>query len=136
MSESPNLLATLVTMTTYGTWLPGDLQGYVDAGVVLPGNPALLNWSRQMLSADPVLLTDAEQEAMWIALLQAADEFDYVLQAASIERWHAHVLLSHGYDAVETVVGRVKTRMRQAISRGTVWGRGLRQAGTALTRNP
>ena len=32
----PNVLATMVTTTSYGTWLPGELRGYVDKGVILP----------------------------------------------------------------------------------------------------
>jgi len=42
MSATQNLLATMVTTTTYGTWLPGDVRGYVDDGVILPGDPTLL----------------------------------------------------------------------------------------------
>jgi hypothetical protein len=29
----PRLLAAMVTTTSYGSWLPGDLRGYVDRGV-------------------------------------------------------------------------------------------------------
>ncbi|MGD0539955.1 MAG: hypothetical protein ABSB33_00420 [Tepidisphaeraceae bacterium] len=35
----PRLLATMVTTTSYGAWLPGDIRGYVQNGIVLPGDP-------------------------------------------------------------------------------------------------
>ena len=38
----PRLLATMVTTASYGSWLPGDMRGYVENGIVLPGDPAKL----------------------------------------------------------------------------------------------
>lgn len=34
-----NTLATLLTMTTYGTWLRGDRRGWVDDGIIFPPDP-------------------------------------------------------------------------------------------------
>ena len=124
MSESTTLLATMITMTTYGTWLPGDVRGYVEKGVVLPGNPELLACATKAMRAEPVFLSVAEQSNVWDGLQQAATEFGYVLHAVSIERWHAHLLLSHHHDTVSVVTGRLKARMRQAVGRGGIWGRG------------
>jgi hypothetical protein len=42
----------------------------------------------------------------------------------SIESWHAHWLVDHAFDAVEVMVGRLKTRMRQAVARGRLWTAG------------
>jgi hypothetical protein len=36
-----NTLATMITMTTYGTWLRGDYRGWVDDGRILPPDPIL-----------------------------------------------------------------------------------------------
>jgi len=124
MAWQPNLLATMITTTTYGTWLPGDLRGYVDDGVILPGDPQLLEKSRGRMLGEPVFLTEAEQAVVFDALIAAAAEFDYVLHAASVESWHMHVLISHGADKVSAVAGRLKTRMRQAVERGRIWTAG------------
>ena len=35
------LLATMFTFTTYGTWLRGDRRGWVDEGRTFPANPVL-----------------------------------------------------------------------------------------------
>lgn len=118
------LLATMITTTTYGTWLPGDLRGYVEDGIILPPDPHRLERSRRLLKTDPIFLTAREQEALFEALQCAAREFDYALLAASIESWHAHWLIDHAFDDVKVMVGRMKTRMRQALARGCLWTAG------------
>lgn len=35
------VVATMVTTTSYGTWLPGDLRGYVQNNTILLGEPKL-----------------------------------------------------------------------------------------------
>jgi hypothetical protein len=125
MSQSiQHLLATMITTTTYGTWPPGDLRGYVDDGVILPGNPQLLDRSRKLMKSEPVILSAAEQAALFEAIQRAANEFQYALLEISIESWHAHWLIDHGFDDVEKMAGRLKTRMRQAIGRGRIWTEG------------
>lgn len=119
-----NLLATMVTTTTYGTWLPGELRGYVENGIILPGNPKLFEHASGLMKAEPVFLNDDEQVTLFDAIKRAADEFQYTLLAVSIESWHAHWLIDHGFDKVETMVGRLKTRMRQALGRGRIWTNG------------
>ena len=44
----PNVLATMVTTTSYGTWLPGDARGYVDRGRILSGDPEKLEVGMDM----------------------------------------------------------------------------------------
>lgn len=124
MPTTQRLLATMVTTTTYGTWLPGDLRGYVEDGVILPGNPRLLERSRSRLKSPPVYLSATEQDAAFHALVHAAHEFQYTLLAVSIESWHCHWLIDHAFDDVEVMVGRLKTRVRQALDRGRIWTSG------------
>src|SRR4051812_38645648 len=108
----PNLHATMVTTTSYGTWLPGDLRGYVQEGLVLPANPALLNHAKQMLKKAPVFFTPAQQERLFSAIVAACTEFRYSLEHLSIEQWHLHWVVGHGFDPIEIMVGRLKNRMR------------------------
>lgn len=115
--------ATMVTTTTYGTWLPGDLRGYVQDGRILPGDPRLLTYARDHLAHDPVYLTQDEQTRARKALLDAAAEFGYHLSDASIDTWHLHIIVAHP-DNVAELVGRLKTRMRQALTRGRLWTEG------------
>ena len=118
------LLATMITTTSYGTWLPGDVRGFVERGVILGGNPKLLEQSKELLSSSPVFFDTCQQEKLCLALVVAANEFGYHLHAVSIESWHAHWVVTHGRDGVATMVGRLKTRMRQALDRGRIWTSG------------
>jgi len=36
-----NTIATMLTMTTYGTWLRGDKRGWVEDGIIFPPDPVL-----------------------------------------------------------------------------------------------
>src|SRR5580704_6335054 len=82
----PRLLATMVTTTSYGAWLPGDIRGYVDNGIVLPGDPYRLELAtRRMADRLAVLFSIQQQKQLFDALQAAADEFHYRLTDASIE---------------------------------------------------
>jgi REP element-mobilizing transposase RayT len=123
------LLATMVTTTSFGTWPPGDLRGYVEDGLILPGDPKLLDRSRKLMKSDPVYFASNEQEVLFEAIKRAADEFQYALIAVSIESWHLHWLIDHTFDPVSVMVGRLKTRMRQALAgppfnRTRIWTEG------------
>jgi hypothetical protein len=89
------------------------------------GDPFLLDRSRRLMKSDPVYLSAIEQNAAFEALVQAAHEFHYTLIAISIEAWHAHWLIDHGFDGVDVMAGRLKTRMRQAVGHGRIWTAGF-----------
>jgi hypothetical protein len=120
----PIVIATMVTTTSYGTWLPGDLRGYVDRGQVLPGNPSLLNHAKSVMKGAPVLFKREQQLALMDAIQSAAKEFRYALTDISIEQWHLHWIVGHGFDPVEVMIGRLKNRMRQALNIGRIWTEG------------
>lgn len=120
----PNILATLVTTTSYGTWLPGDARGHVQDGTVLPPNPALHAHAKSLCKNPPVSFTSAEQDALFVALVMAAEEFDYRMSDVSVESWHLHWIVDPACDAVHAMVGRLKTRMRQRLNRGRIWTEG------------
>jgi REP element-mobilizing transposase RayT len=112
---------TFVTTTSHGTWLPGDMRGYVRKGKVLPGDPRLLELSRKHLQGGPVYFALTERVQLFEALIAACAEFRYKLSDVAIEPWHLHWIVFHGDDTIETMMGRLKTRMRQALSRGRIW---------------
>jgi REP element-mobilizing transposase RayT len=119
-----NLLATMITTTTFGTWLPGDLRGCVERGIILAGAPDRLNEARRRMTGRPVFLPPSQRDIAFDALIRAADEFGYQLMAVSIESWHVHMLVAHGFDTVPKAAGRLEARMRQAVDRGRIWTEG------------
>jgi hypothetical protein len=115
---------TFVTTTSYGSWLPGDMRGYVRKGVILPGDQELLALSRQQLKRSPVYFTTADRWKLFDAIVAACDEFRYRLSDVTIEAWHLHWIVFHGDDAIKTMIGRLKTRMRQSLAKGQIWTAG------------
>ncbi len=61
------------------------MHGYVERGVILGGNPKLLEQTRELLSSSPVFFDTCEQEKLYLALVVAAKEFGYHLDAVSTE---------------------------------------------------
>jgi REP element-mobilizing transposase RayT len=61
---------------------------------------------------------------LFAALSAACAEFQYKLSDATVEPWHLHWIMFHSDDPIEKVMGRLKTRMRQALSRGKIWTEG------------
>jgi REP element-mobilizing transposase RayT len=115
---------TFVTTTSHGSWLPGDMRGYVRKGVMLPGDPQLLVLSQQRLKQPPVRFASEDRDRLFDAIVAACAEFRYRLSDVAVEPWHMHWILFHGDDAIEAMVGRLKTRMRQALARGRIWTEG------------
>lgn len=119
-----HMAITFVTTTSYGSWLPGDLRGYVRHGMTLPSDPTLLQLSRQLMTGATVYFSVPERDRLIASLHDACNEFGYRLSDAAVESWHVHWILAHGDDTIDKVVGRLKTRMRQAIARGRIWTEG------------
>ncbi len=121
---SRNVLATIVTTTSYGSWLPGDARGYVQDRKILPANPQVAEHARSLLSREPMQFTESQQVTLFDALQSGATEFGYRLTDVSVESWHLHWIVDHGFDPVPKMVGRLKTRMRQALDCGRIWAEG------------
>jgi hypothetical protein len=51
-------LATMITSTTYGTWLRGDRRGWVDDGRILPALPWLEANDRTRMKHEPYLFDE------------------------------------------------------------------------------
>jgi hypothetical protein len=77
-----------------------------------------------LLVQEPLYFTPGQQDCLFDALNGAAVEFGYRLTDVSIESWHVHWIVEHGFDPVKVMVGRLKTRMRQALDGGRAWTTG------------
>jgi hypothetical protein len=113
-----------ITTTSYGTRLPGEPRGYVRKGVLLQGDPKHLERSRKLLKSCPVFFTHDERQRLFDALVIGCDEFHYKVSDVAVEPWHLHWIVFHEDDRIGKVVGRLKTRMRQALARGRIWTEG------------
>jgi hypothetical protein len=47
---------TMITTTTFGSWLPGDVRGYVERGQTLPPAPRLESFAKSQMKVEAVVL--------------------------------------------------------------------------------
>ena len=87
-------LGTLLTMTTYGTWLRGDARGWVDEGIIFPPQPQLEARDRARLKHAPFLFDVAQlyEAGRWIgdALVERLEQ---QILALTVQTWHVHVVV-------------------------------------------
>ena len=115
--------ASFITTTSYGSWLPGDVRGYVENGEFLPSTPPLTLYAAGRMKSQPVLFSDDDCDALQDAIIAATHEFDHRLSDLVVESTHLHWIIAHN-DGMETMVGRLKNRMRQRLGRSRIWTTG------------
>jgi len=119
-------LGTMLTMTTYGTWLRGDTRGWVDAGRIMPPHPILEGSDRErmkhpMYLFDVNLLLDVGR-AIGQSLLK---RIPLRIYAMTVQAWHVHVVVSDTPVKLSEVVKCAKDAARWYLRPGRpIWGRG------------
>jgi len=82
------ILATMFTITTYGTWLRGDERGWVDDGVTFPPDPVLEKCDNDRLVQAPFYFDSIERFAVGQAMGEALIERLKVdVLARAFRRW-------------------------------------------------
>jgi hypothetical protein len=106
-------LGTLITATTFGTWLRGDARGWIDDGILMPPDPALEAGDRKRM-AHPPFLFPAE------AMLSTGDaigtslrhRLDIVIFALAVQSWHFHLLVGPTQLRIDQIVKCAKDAAR------------------------
>ncbi|MEM7560262.1 MAG: transposase, partial [Planctomycetota bacterium] len=88
-------IATLITWTTYGTWLPGDARGlrHRRNGPQLP-QELLEEWSREQMTGKVVLLNQQHRETVESARRIHCDFRGWHLCAVNARSNHVHVVVT------------------------------------------
>jgi len=121
-----NTLGTMLTMTTYGTWLRGDVRGWIDAGRVMPPEPVLELRDRQRMK-HPVYLFNPNAlleigEAIGRSLL---DRKRVSIYAMTVQTWHIHIVVGVTSAPMSELVKCVKDAARWHLRAGRpIWGGG------------
>jgi REP element-mobilizing transposase RayT len=127
----------LLTWTTYGTWLPGDVRGFVsevrtEEGAQVrhntPGTPcdanmpALRRYAESVMTAEPVYLTLAQARALIEQFQETARFRQWLLLAAAVMTNHVHLVVGvPGDPDPEKLLGDFKAYATRTLNRG--WGR-------------
>lgn len=94
-----NTLATMITMTTYGTWLRGDRRGWVDNGEIFPPDPELESADRARMKHDTFLFPrDQLLEVGNFIGTSLTDRLQLPVFALTVGTWHAHIVI--GFDVI------------------------------------
>lgn len=115
MPAKTNVLpyAYFITFTTYGTWLPGDTQGWVDRdhnefGTERRKHDPLFNAiERNALKHEPVILSPPMIAAVKAAVLEVCSYRKWIMRRGNVRTNHVHLLVSAAAKA-EKVLGDFK----------------------------
>jgi hypothetical protein len=119
-------LGTMLTMTTYGTWLRGDQRGWIDDGVVCPPDPKREAADRARMKHQPFRFRVDQLHDVGEAIGRALiDRKQVTVLALTVETWHMHVVIGATRHDVGVVVKCVKDAARYALCVGRpIWGAG------------
>ena len=116
-------LATMLTLTTYGSWLRGDVRGWVENGKTLPADAVLESADRQRMN-HPVYLFKHGQlvdvgKMIGNSLCQRLAAHVYAL---TVQTWHVHVVVGPSLHSTGTIVKCVKDSVRWGLRPGRpIW---------------
>ena len=90
-----DVITSLITWTTYGTWLPGDMRGWRKRrdGEETP-RPLLEKWCREQMRGDVVLLSQLDRETVEKACREHCQIRAWHLLAVNARSNHVHVIVA------------------------------------------
>lgn len=116
-------LGTLLTMTTYGTWLRGDARGWVENGVVYPPDPGRELCDHARLKHPPFRfspnVTLDVGSMIGESLIQRTG---VAILALTVQPWHVHFVIGPTNRDVADVVKCAKDAVRWGLQPGRpIW---------------
>jgi hypothetical protein len=118
-----NTLATMLTFTTYGTWLRGDKRGYVDDGKILPPDPDLEAHDRARME-HPIYLFPQDRLFDIGTFIgdSLTSRLHVIIHALHVGTWHTHLVIGHTNHNIAGVVRCAKESVRYGLRPGRpIW---------------
>jgi hypothetical protein len=86
-------LATMITISTYGTWLRGDVRGWVDNGITFPPDPVLEQLDAERMKYPPYKFPSNVRYAVADAIGKSLMErLALHIYAMCLQSWHSHIV--------------------------------------------
>jgi len=129
-------LAYLITFTTYGTRLHGDDRGSVNTNNNLHQTPYLnenrqINqWQRQLLRAEPLILSTPHRKIVHRMIENAARHNGWDIRALNVRTNHVHVVIA-GDATPEFIMNSLKSKSTRGLKEHGI----IRENGTYWTRH-
>lgn len=116
-------LATMLTMTTYGTWLRGDKRGYVEDGITFPADPDLEATDRRRMKHDPYVFPhDRLLEIGEFIGNALVARLNATIHALHVGTWHAHIVIGPTQHSIAGVAKCAKDAVRYGLHHGRpIW---------------
>jgi hypothetical protein len=90
----PDLLATMYTFTTYGTWLRGDERGWVEDGIPWPPNPYIEENDRRRMKHEPFLFDSRRLLGIGTFIGNSLRQrLGLRIAAMTVQVWHVHFIV-------------------------------------------
>jgi REP element-mobilizing transposase RayT len=122
----PEPLAYFITFRTYGTWLPGDPRGTVDAAHRTPGelyadpDPAREARARRISRAGGLVLDDLGRECVDSTIREGCRRRGWQLAALNVRTNHVHVVVSAPVPPERVMADLKAWGTRQLVAEGHV----------------
>jgi REP element-mobilizing transposase RayT len=108
-------IAYLLTFSTYGSWLHGDVRGSTGRGCIKRGHePGLEIHQREALTEPPFKLGQRERAVVREVIEEVCQHRGWTLLAASVSTKHGHVALKGDADP-EYMLGSLKARATRIL---------------------
>jgi len=122
------LIAYMLTWTTYGTWLQGDSRGWVKNSRVLGQNNGLKKSNTLLLKKEPVKLGPEQKQVVAKCIEVESQRLGHKIFALAVCSDHVHVLLETSKDSPAQTAQRYKRITTHALQKngmtGKVWTKG------------
>jgi len=123
------IIAYMLTWTTYGSWLQGDRRGWVKDGRVCRANSALEHSNRERMKASPVVLTKSQRISAAGAIMDEATKLKQQIHALAVCDNHVHLVVQ----SIDLSIGRVVSHYKNAVRlvlqeegfHGKLWTKGF-----------
>ena len=120
-------LGYLITIRTYGTWLPGDERGSIDryhniyrSPRVAP-NKILEQQHRKKLKSEPLILNRIQRRAVEDAIREVCDHRGWLLRTINVRTNHAHTVVSTGDRNPERALNAFKAYGTRKLRERSLW---------------
>jgi len=116
-------LATMLTMTTYGTWLRGDKRGWTDDGIVFPADPVLEANDRERMKHPPFVFTANDLIRVGQSIGDSLiGRLSQRILALTVQIWHVHFVVAATSSPISDIVKCAKDAARYALRPGRlIW---------------
>jgi REP element-mobilizing transposase RayT len=99
-------LAYLITWTTYGTWLPGDVRGWIKAGMqgIQAPDRDIESQARELMVEGEVRLFMSQRDIVEQTIVDHCQIRNWTLHALNARSNHIHVVVTADRDIDEVMI--------------------------------